>query len=110
MAHKTNFLEFYYLGRRLSKDETVDNFGVDNGACIPLFNFLNFFLYSNLCYLDKRNIDVSPKHGVLDNLQLYDTVRTYDVLGSVIKQPGEGGPVGLPYTWFVVKVGQERAF
>jgi hypothetical protein len=37
-------------------------------------------------------------------------VRTYDILGSVIEKPVEGGQIGLPYTLFVVKVVKEWDF
>ncbi len=48
MARKNKCLEFFYIDRRLSKDETADEFGIDDGARIVLLIFLNFSSCSNL--------------------------------------------------------------
>jgi hypothetical protein len=74
-AKKDKILQFFFLNSRVMKSETTEEVGMEDGARIQCFIFINFFLGRDLVEMDSHNISDHLAMRLVDSDLLDEAVR-----------------------------------
>ena len=74
-AKEEEMLQFFFLNSRVMKSETTEEVGMEDGARIQCFIFINFFLGRDLVEMDSHNISDHLAMRLVDSDLLDEAVR-----------------------------------